>query len=83
MGFPGGTSGKEPACQCKRTLEWVHFLCSLKEFLSFLLFLGGYYFTSTWTKLIFHEKSLPFQGHTTGSLPNFFFGHRTTSWPMK
>ena len=64
-------------------LEWVHFLCSLKEFLSFLLFLGGYYFTSTWTKLIFHENSLPFQGHTTGRLPNFFGGHRTTSWPMK
>ena len=23
MGFPGGTSGKEPACQCRRQEMWV------------------------------------------------------------
>ena len=22
MGFPGGTSGKEPACQCRRGKRW-------------------------------------------------------------
>ena len=26
MGFPGGTSGKEPACQCKRTKMMVRSL---------------------------------------------------------
>ena len=25
-GFPGGTSGKEPACQCRRPELWVRFL---------------------------------------------------------
>ena len=23
MGFPGGTSGKEPTCQCRRNETWV------------------------------------------------------------
>ena len=23
--FPGSTSGKEPACQCRRDETWVHF----------------------------------------------------------
>ena len=26
MGFPGGTSGKEPACQCRRQEIWVRSL---------------------------------------------------------
>ena len=27
MGFPGGASGKEPACQCRRYEMWVWSLC--------------------------------------------------------
>ena len=26
LGFPGGASGKEPACQCRRHKTWVSFL---------------------------------------------------------
>ena len=26
MGFPVGTSGKEPACQCRRRKSWVQSL---------------------------------------------------------